>query len=625
MKLPAPLARFAPTLCFALLALAAFAAVLIWGPLFADRYDWHYFESMGEMARRTVLWYHQAPLWNPYSCGGEVGLANPQSLSASPSFLLVLLFGTALGYKLGLVLYYTLALDGGFRLARRLGVSPLGAALAGLGYGFSGYLGLRFASGHVSFWGVALYPYLLLCFDRALDAWEWTIPCGLVIAWIVGQGGTFPTPMAGELLFLWAAVAVVQRRSARPLLLLALAAAVALVVGAARVLPLWEFVHDHPRHLTERAIDWSAPWQVLADLVVPRTQLEMLAGRKYATHEYAARLAFAVLPLALLGLLGVLGWKRVAPERRRSATRLWVLCTATWLLAMGNFDPPLTVGGGKLLVAPWSLLQKLPVLRDLRVPSRHLVLLVLGLAVLAGLAYDQLGEWLTARRGPGFARRWRHVGCALVALAAVDGAVYTALCFRGVFVVERELPAGPVPFFQVHGYWSNMRETLFAGHGSIDTPGSKYGPGCDEEAPLQRADALDAGDVPQARLLDPAAGEVLDAPFTPNVRAITVALRRPTTLVVNSNWNEHWRLDPPLPGARITQVAGRLAIDLSGVVPGRHTVVLRYLPHSFTVGAGVSALALPLALALFFVARRRRARSEAVSPRGASVSIKTMR
>jgi hypothetical protein len=67
------------------------AALLALGPAFQDagryalRYDWRYFEAMGEISRRAVLWWHQAPLWNPYSCGGEVALANPQSLDAAPS------------------------------------------------------------------------------------------------------------------------------------------------------------------------------------------------------------------------------------------------------------------------------------------------------------------------------------------------------------------------------------------------------------------------------------------------------------------------------------------------------------------------------------------------------------
>src|SRR4029079_10692336 len=97
-----------------------------------------------------------------------------------------------------------------------------------------------------------------------------------------------------------------------------------------------------------------------------------------------------------------------------------------------------------------------------------------------------------------------------VVLVAADGAWFTSLHYKDVFTAYVEVPKTPPRFFQEHSLWRYMRDKLFAGHGSIDTPGSKEGPGCDEEAPLQRAEELDAGDVPQERLLDPAAGEVLD-------------------------------------------------------------------------------------------------------------------
>ena len=47
-----------------------FAVIALWpalkdGELWSSRYDWRYFETMSEMARRTVLWYRQLPLWNP--------------------------------------------------------------------------------------------------------------------------------------------------------------------------------------------------------------------------------------------------------------------------------------------------------------------------------------------------------------------------------------------------------------------------------------------------------------------------------------------------------------------------------------------------------------------------------
>jgi hypothetical protein len=263
-------------------------------------------------------------------------------------------------------------------------------------------------------------------------------------------------------------------------------------------------------------------------------------------------------------------------------------------------------------VAPWSLLQRLPVLRDLRVPSRHLVLMALGLGLGAGVALDQVGDWMVERWGEPGRLRWRRLAWAVVALSAVDGAAYTAWCYRGVFTVALDPPHGPpmgaVPFYHLEGGWQSMRDVLYAGHGSL---------GCDEEAPLQRAEALDPGEVPQERLLDPSAGEVVGAEWSPDRRAATVRLDRGTVLLLNSNWNEHWLLDAGPPGARVTKLAGRLAVDLRPVPPGRYRVALVYAPRSFSVGCAVSAVALPLALGLFLLGRSRRRRAAAA--RGASL------
>jgi hypothetical protein len=575
------LAAIAPTLLFIACAFAALSPALSSASLFADRYDWRYFDAMGEMSRRAIDWYHQAPLWNPYSCGGEVDLANPQSLEASPSFLLALLFGTAIGYKLAFCFYVFCALDGTRRLALRLGISPIGATLAALGFGLSGYLALHFSEGHLTFIGVALYPYLLLCFDRSLDATEWVIPTGFVAAWIALLGGTFTPPMAGEVLLLWAVMAAVKRRSWRPVALLPLAGIVALAVGAVRMLPVLEFVKDHPRPPFMRAVDWSGPWFILWDLVAYRT-FGPLPFRKYWSHEYAARLPYALLPFWIAGLFWLTFSKRLDPAPKWTARRAFGLTLFGVLMTMGNFAP----------IAPWSLLQKLPVMRDLRVPSRHLVIVTLGLALLAGVAWDFLARHLDKLR-PGNKAFARRLGLALIALCAIDGAVYTAINWRGIFTVYINLPEKPVPFFHAEGDWRTMRDHLFQGHGSL---------GCDEEAPLQRAEGLDPGDVPQERLLDPAAGEIISTDWSPNRRAVTVDLKRATTLFVNSNWNEHWKSDR----GKVTRVAGRLAVAELPV--GRSTVTLSYAPRSFLAGVGVSVVSLPFFVGLFVVLRVRRGR-----------------
>ncbi len=628
----AALSRLAWIILWLGLAAAALWPMLSAPQLYSVYYDWRYFDTVAEIARRTVLWYHQVPLWNPYSCGGEVDLANPQSMQAAPTFLLVLLFGTALGTKLALLVYYALALDGAYRLARHFGCRTQGALLAACGYGLSGYLSMHLSVGHINFAGVALYPYLLLFYERALQVGRrhYIVPLAFVAAWIAVLGGTFTPPMAGILLVLFACMraltGVLSLRSARasenaagpdlttkqqgaaisakkrlktmgwaiahPFLVLGAAGLLALCFGAARMLPALEFIYDHPRPLFRRTWDSLPPQQVLLGLIKWR-RYGAMPGYKYFAHEYSARLPWALLPL-WLGSLRLL----FRPDQNRGCELsalssqtvrcLWLLALCAAVLAMGNWQV-LNINNIQYKVfLPWQLLQMLPVLRDLRVPSRFLVLVVLPLSVLAGLMWEALRPRLGRLQTPIFGL--------LLFVTAVDGVWYSASLWRGQFQVQMQAPAQPVPFYFIFGQWQTMRADVFAGHGTLH---------CDEEAPLQRADKLDVGDVPQARLQEAEAGQVLSHRFSPNERVMQVVLKRGTVLLINSNWNEHWRARISGPAGSsvnavpILKIAGQLAVDLRALPPGEYLIAATYAPKSFAVGLWLSLLSLLFGLFWF--------------------------
>ena len=135
--------------------------------------------------------------------------------------------------------------------------------------------------------------------------------------------------------------------------------------------------------------------------------------------------------------------------------------------------------------------------------------------------------------------------------------------------------------------------------------------GCDEEAPLQRAKELDLGDVPQARLLDPQAGRVNLMQFAPSRLRLQVELSVETLVLLNTNWNEHWRTNI----GRIEKFGekhprdrdgGRLAVRLPA---GAHDLVVRYRPASFVLGLWTSLLAGTALLLGFGWATRRRRQS----------------
>lgn len=560
------------------------------GGLFSSRYDWRYFETLAEISRRTVVWYGQLPLWNPYSCGGEVDLANPQSLVGAPTFLFTLLFGTAWGFKLSLLTYYWLGLWGMYLLARRLTLGLYPALLAAISFGLSGYQAIHLQMGHINFASVGLFPLILYAFDRALFRWQWSVLAAALLAWVAVFGGTFTPVLIGELLFLWATVSpfLPRTESAPPLvspraqivrgyLLLLALSGLALCLSAYRMLPALEFVWDHPRPLFRRTPDRSTPLQLIYDLFAWR-DAGPLKGRRYWSHEYTARLPQLVAPLFLLAFV------TRQTQRRRAVLALLALGLLGAALSMGNFSP----------VAPWSLVQSLPIARDLRVPSRHLILAVFPLVLLSALGFQNLLDWLTPR-----ARRLAPALAALVVvLVALDAGYYTAYQFRQVFSVQLSAPKSPPPFTFIPSHWSRMREDVFGGVGVL---------GCDEEAPLQRAAQLDVGAVPQAKLSDPALGTVLSVVRTPLRWEVTLDLQRTDgQLLLNTNWNEHWKPDAATAklGLPVVKPTGQLALDLRALSPGTHRVGVRYMPRSFLFGCGLSLLTWLLAAWLLWKHRR---------------------
>jgi hypothetical protein len=237
---------------------------------------------------------------------------------------------------------------------------------------------------------------------------------------------------------------------------------------------------------------------------------------------------------------------------------------------------------------PWWILRKLPLYQDLRVPSRYLVLVALSLSVWAAKGLDEFTAWL-ARRGvqPG---QVAVVAAAAVVLVLAEVLAFNVPTYRDArFVALHQPPDREPAFHQTVGDWRDMLAGVVSRLGTLK---------CDEEAPLQRGE-LDDGPGDQVRLLDPSAGTAQLERWTPNELVIGVDVSRPSDVLVNENWNEHWHAE----GGAVKSVAGRLAV---AVEPGRHTVLLRYRPRSFTIGAWLSAISLPAAALAFVLLRRRR-------------------
>jgi hypothetical protein len=387
------------TIALGFVALAFALTWRLWTPIAVDRrwvqagdFQDQFYPFAAHVA--AELRAGRLPLWNPYVFGGHPFQADPQTALFYPlsSLLALALGGGGLGYReleLELPLHFALAAIGTFLLARRLTGDDLAGCLAGIAYGFSGFLTSYPAQQLAMLRTAAWIPWLLLCLDRALG------PDGRPV-WLVGAGGA-----AGMLLlaghtqtalfgfYLAAAYALWRARAVGRTWPTALLGAVApLLLGAAlaavQLLPTLEFVALSTRdRLPYDEAAYGYELKALAGTLLPGWRGE--------------KALYAGVPTLVLAAIAAAGW--------RGPPRFWAVVAAIALLV--------SVGGRTFLYQAMFLAA--PGWGTFRDQERTAGVLTLALALLGayGLARLRAAE-------PEQWRRWlRRLGLATAAAGAL--------------------------------------------------------------------------------------------------------------------------------------------------------------------------------------------------------------
>ena len=123
--------------CALAVLLFVYRAVLFQGEQFGFRDGAHFYYPL--YSRIQQEWQAgRWPLWDPWQNGGQPLLGNPMSAVLYPGKLIYALVPYAWGARLYVIGHTALAFAGMVALARSLGVSTVGAGIAGLSYAFGG-------------------------------------------------------------------------------------------------------------------------------------------------------------------------------------------------------------------------------------------------------------------------------------------------------------------------------------------------------------------------------------------------------------------------------------------------------------------------------------------------------
>ncbi len=355
-------------------------------------------------------------LWDPFLNGGQPLLGNPNRFILYPSRILYVLMSPKSGLNWEITLHLILGGVGSAFLARRLGASCLGGAVAGLAYSLSG-LSISITNHLGRFMAYHWVPWILLAVHAGLceggrNSWRWrgAVPLLFMIQWLTGSADL--VAMTAVVAIAW--VGALHRHDAlRGQILVRGVCLVALGTGMAaiQIVPAVEMVNRSDRKSYAQsgtAVEWSVHPFRFPEMVVPG-YCGPIDAVIPESHYWGTGIFDRKFPLILSFYLGVsvvflavTGWfrSRSDPTWRKLGALFAILIGSGVLVACGKYIP--------IIGSVWA---SIPGLTVLRFPVKALLIVGLPVALLAGFGAD---GWLRvdARR----ARRWGLVGLAVAML-----------------------------------------------------------------------------------------------------------------------------------------------------------------------------------------------------------------
>lgn len=345
-------------------------AISSWQPIFTD-----FARQLGE---------GHMPVWSHHTSCGFPLLGWPQPSFVYPPMWLAHGVCRLIGFEAGefyiaTLMHFFVAAAASYVYLRRFGVQPLAATTAALAAVFSGIL-LGLGSCWPTYvFSAAYWPLVFLALEEiriARSGWFWAIVLGLLggLAFLYADLLLMVkfTLFAG----LYFLLRVERANLGRSLAAVAIASAIALIMGLGQWFPSFEIVATSARMGLGSNDFYTAPPRLWLGFVFP---FQKLPWESFDFSRERMAGGFFVGPCALLGLIFAIRWFGPLRGPHRAFVVLVVLYFS---FAAGSLWPPN------------ELLQKLPVFNAIRWPMRWLFEGSFAFALLSGfglhLAYRDL-------------------------------------------------------------------------------------------------------------------------------------------------------------------------------------------------------------------------------------------
>lgn len=543
-------------------------------------HDWDQHLMYNGVPKQTILKFNQFPLWNPYYCGGNAMLANPQSSFLNPLFISVLIFGEVLGLKLLILFYLVIGLFGMFLLSRKLGISMISSYLSSFVFMLSGLYAMHLSVGHTVWVQMALIPYVFLFYLKSLKQIKYIFLSSLFMAFIFLSGGVYPLFFIALFLVFYSILMTVKGWKKLRLVYLKNILMIFLLFilfSSIKLIPTIEFTNEHS--FVKKDIQDSDFKKIFDALTFRDVELRMDYMYDYSInghgviwgwHEYHAYIGFIPLILFLLG--SVLLFRKEWP--------LILIAIIFFFIAWGNNS----------IINIWEVLRQLPFMSDLHGPSRFLTVFVFSSSLIIGKftsIFENKGIFFD------FGKRKFNVLKIILAWFAliifIDLFLVNSQLFEHSFVRE-PLEVEEQEFTQVTGDREKTQYPIFLSNLGIVNcfervkPELKAIPEFDTGSP-----AAYSNFIGMTYMLENNKTQQITY-FSPN--KVIVETDQSGTLVLNQNYVKGWKVKD----GEVKNVNGLIGTDIER----NKEIVFYYLPNSFVFGFIVSLISIIIGLFLFY-------------------------
>ena len=344
------------------------------------------------------------PWWNPYNFSGAPFIANPIVNIWYPPTWIFVFFPLNIAYSWHLALHVLWAMLGMYFALRAMSnvkcqMSNVSAWIGGVVFGLSGFFMARTWAGHVDvIAGASWIPWvigLMILLITAKTNWKkYLVFSSFALAMQLYAGYQTMAFFTLEIVGLITLLYTIATKRFTPIFRVGISVTIGLGLGALQLIPEQEFFRNSIRTYAV-PYSWnsygSLTWESLRQLVNP-----FWFGNQYTYNgpspnfiEHSMFVGRIGLSLAFMGFLFLI-WLLIHRKKQKKIEENHIVLFGWVFIVLAFFGIWIALGSNAPIDAQKILWQLMPMYHYLRIPPRHLILVVFSLSGLVAIGLSKL-------------------------------------------------------------------------------------------------------------------------------------------------------------------------------------------------------------------------------------------